>query len=186
MKSLALSTLALTLWASPAVALFGMLQGGYYDNDDDDNNDNCKSITEVICDNPNSTDVLCDILLLAGIDDDLETDTYTVFAPTNEAFDDIPDEVVDLIMGDPSNDENRELQNILGLHVHPGVALKDTDLKCDGKILMANEEYTVTICEGDRMYQMGPGNLVTDYPEIVVKNIEACNGIVHVISEVIL
>jgi len=181
MKTIALSVFALTPWAAPAVAVS---EGSRFLQDPFDSN--CTSIREIICGSIYPTDLLCDALEMAGIDDELEDDIWTVFAPTNDAFDNIPEEIAELILSDPSNDENRELVTILALHVFPGVALKSTDLKCDGKILMANEEYTVTICEGDRMYQMGPGNLVTDYPEIIVENIEACNGMVHLISEVLL
>ena len=175
MKSVVVSSLAFSIWAAPAVAEIGF-------------DSNCTTVTDIICDNDGEypTDVLCEAMKMAGIEDEMESETWTVFAPTNDAFDDIPDEVVDILTGDPSNDETRALMEILGLHVFPGEALKSTDLECDGKILMANEEYTVTICEGNRMYQMGPGNLVTDYPEITVANIEACNGIVHLISEVLL
>ena len=178
MKTLALTAFAFTPWVASVVAVpkdSRLLQDPF--------DSNCTSIKEVICDSVYPTDVFCDALEIAGIDDELgRGEIWTVFAPTNDAFDDVPDVVAELLM----DDDDRELMNILGLHVFPGVALNSTDLQCDGKLLMINEEYTVTICEGDRMYQMGPGNLVTDYPEIIVKDIKACNGMVHLISDVML
>ena len=149
-------------------------------------NTNCSTIMEIICDNDNelSTDTLCEAIQLAGLQDDLDTDTWTLFAPTNDAFDSLPDDVINSLLGGPTMDDTRGLIDLIAFHAVPGEEWNSTDLKCDGRIFMANEEYSVTICEGDRLYQVGVGNPTTNYPEITGATIEACNGIVHTIRYV--
>ena len=149
---------------------------------------NCTEIMEVICDNDGEYELntLCQAIQMAGIEDEFDMDTWTVFAPVDAAFNSIPSEAITALMGGPDMDDDRGLADILAFHAVGGVALESTDLRCDGRTFMANEEFTVTICEGDRVFQTGIGNPVTDYPEIVVSDIETCNGYVHLISGVML
>jgi len=162
---------------------------------------NCSTITQIICeneyDNPLiATDTLCDAIKLAGLEDDLSEEDWTIFAPTNEAFDALPEEyknsLLGLAIGDGSNsgrdnidDNMRAIIDLLAFHAVPGEALNGTDLSCDGRLFMADEEASITVCEGDRTYQVGMGNLATKWPEIIITGVEACNGIVHVIRYVI-
>lgn len=51
---------------------------------------------------------------------------------------------------------------------------------------MTNGKYTRTICRGDHIFQKGSGNTKDDKPEIIGIDVEACNGVIHVVDEVIL
>jgi uncharacterized surface protein with fasciclin (FAS1) repeats len=51
---------------------------------------------------------------------------------------------------------------------------------------MANGDLTQTVCENSTVFLVGDGNLQSNYPEIIMTDIEACNGMIHVISEVLL
>jgi len=181
MKSIALSTLLFSVWASPAGAISGdsrFLQG----------DSNCTEIIDILCDTDGKypTGLLCDAIEIAKIEDALGNDTWTIFAPTDDAWASMPPEVMNALFGDTVVGDTTVLSDLLAFHSVQGVALESTDLLCDGETLMSNDEFSVTICEEDRVYQVGMGNSVAVYPEIAVTDIEACNGVVHLVSEMML
>ncbi|MBS1598867.1 MAG: fasciclin domain-containing protein [Bacteroidetes bacterium] len=99
---------------------------------------------------------------------------FTVFAPTNAAFDKLPAGTVDGLM---KNEKKEDLQNILQYHVTLS-ALK-ADALHDGQVLgMVNgDNVTVTVKDGKIMLN----NSAT-----IVASIPASNGMVHVIDGVLL
>ncbi len=98
---------------------------------------------------------------------------FTVFAPTDYAFDLLPDGVLDDLMDDPEGD----LTDILLYHVVEAYALS-TDLE-DGQEIttMLGEDVLVTINE--------EGVFIND-AQVVVADLQAENGVVHVIDAVLL
>ena len=99
---------------------------------------------------------------------------FTVFAPTNEAFNKLPEGTVDGLMKD---DKKADLQNILQYHVTTSAL--STDMLRDGQTLgMVNgDNVTLTIKEG-KMTLNGSAN--------VIASVRASNGWVHVIDAVLL
>jgi uncharacterized surface protein with fasciclin (FAS1) repeats len=99
---------------------------------------------------------------------------FTVFAPTNAAFDKLPAGTVDGLM---KNDKKEDLQNILQYHV--AVAVYKTENMKDGQIIgQANgDNITLTIKDGKVMVN-GTATIVASIP--------ATNGIIHVIDAVLL
>jgi len=99
---------------------------------------------------------------------------FTVFAPTNAAFDKLPAGTVDGLMKD---DKKTDLQNILQYHV--AVAGYKTENMKDGQVInMANgDNITLSIKDGKIMVN-GTANIVA--------TIQASNGIIHVIDAVLL
>lgn len=99
---------------------------------------------------------------------------FTVFAPTDEAFAALPEGTVeDLLM-----EENRDqLTSILTYHVVPGSVMSG-DLS-DGMEAETVEGSTVTISiDGDTV-------MVND-ATVTTADIEASNGVIHVIDSVIM
>jgi len=73
-------------------------------------------------------------------------------------------------------------------HVH-GVLTKDLlTHRCKKLLKMANGEKTRTICneKKGKIYQKGGGNKDNHKPEIVLFDIDTCNGIIHVTDGLIL
>lgn len=109
---------------------------------------------------------------------------FTVFAPTNTAFADLLESLDDFeSLEDFDTDEERAiLTTILTYHVVAGVAAKSTDLN-DGQIIptVQGEELTINL-EG--------GVFIDDATEtdaeVVIADVEASNGVVHVIDKVML
>ncbi len=99
---------------------------------------------------------------------------FTVFAPTNAAFDKLPAGTVDGLMKD---DKKADLQNILQYHV--AVAVYKTENMKDGQVIgQANgDNITLSVKDGKVMVN-GSANIVASIP--------ASNGIIHVIDAVLL
>jgi transforming growth factor-beta-induced protein len=100
---------------------------------------------------------------------------FTVFAPTNEAFNKIPPAVLHHLL-QPAN--KAELVDILTYHVVAGVAAKSTDLSNGMEIkTVEGKNVTVTITHS---------NVFIDHAKVLTANIEASNGIIHTIDEVLI
>lgn len=99
---------------------------------------------------------------------------FTVFAPTNAAFDKVPKETLENLM----KDENKEqLQDILQYHVYVGT-LK-TEMMEDGQTLNQVNGANITITKKD-------GKIIVNNSATVIASIPAANGIIHVIDGVLL
>ncbi|MEP3382434.1 MAG: fasciclin domain-containing protein, partial [Maribacter dokdonensis] len=109
---------------------------------------------------------------------------FTVFAPTNDAFTELLNQLDDFdTLADFNTDEERAiLTSILTYHVVAGVAANSTDLS-NGMMVttVQGEDLTINI-DGDVF--------IDDATEIdakvVIADVEASNGVVHVIDKVLL
>jgi len=108
------------------------------------------------------------------VDDLSNAGPFTVFAPTNDAFNKLPAGTVDGLMKD---DKKADLQNILEYHVAVGV-YKTENMQEGQKINMANlGDITLSVKDGKVMVN-GVANIVASIP--------AANGIIHVVDAVLL
>ena len=142
----------------------------------------CQTIAEIACGN-DDFETLCAAVTAADLADTLDDkdEHFTVFAPNDDAFDNLPDGTVEALLGDiPA------LTNILLFHVVSGHVLEADDLHCQDKIEMANGKKSRTVCDDGDIFQKGAGNSRDETPEIIATDIEACNGVIHVVSEVML
>merc|ERR1712224_41128 len=131
------------------------------------------TVVDIIVDSDNHN-TLEAAVIAAELDDDLSGEgPFTVFAPTDEAFNLLPEGTVATLLEDPTGD----LANILLHHVYAGSALS-TDLS-DGMMIptLFGTELNVSI-DG--------GSVMIDNAMVTVANIEADNGVVHVINAVLI
>lgn len=113
-------------------------------------------------------------LQAAGLVDALaNAGPFTVFAPTNAAFDKLPAGTVDDLLK-PQNADR--LKNVLQYHVTPGV-YKAESLKNGQKLGMVNAQY-VTVSVNNGKVQVNGANIAA--------SVRASNGIIHVIDAVML
>ncbi len=98
---------------------------------------------------------------------------FTVFAPTNAAFDKLPAGTVDGLLKPESIDD---LTNILQYHVTVGVF--KTENLSDGQVIGQVNGNDVTIGVKDGKVTVNGANIVASVP--------ASNGIIHVIDAVLL
>ena len=99
---------------------------------------------------------------------------FTVFAPTNAAFDKLPAGTVDGLLKPAAKDD---LQNILQYHV--AVATMKAESFTDGQVLgMVN---------GDNVtFSVKDGKVMLNGSATIVASVPAYNGIIHVIDGVLL
>ena len=127
------------------------------------------TITEFV-DEQSDLSTFSEALLETGLGDTLNNEgPYTVFAPTNEAFEEV---AVDSLL---QNDQL--LADVVQYHIIPSAAFA-SDLS-DGQTLetLQGEELTVSV-SGDTI-QVGGATVVN-------ADLEAQNGVVHIVDEVIL
>lgn len=98
---------------------------------------------------------------------------FTVFAPTNAAFDKLPAGTVDELL---KPEKKGDLENILGYHTYVGV-LKAEYMQNDQKFDMVFGGKVTITKEGDKTFVNGSEILAT---------IPTSNGIIHVIGDVLL
>jgi len=100
---------------------------------------------------------------------------FTVFAPTNAAFDKLPAGTAEGLMKD---EKKNDLQNILEYHVSIGV-FRENMLKDGQKIGQANgDNITINKNEDGKIKINGTANVIAAIP--------ASNGLIYVIDEVLL
>jgi uncharacterized surface protein with fasciclin (FAS1) repeats len=96
---------------------------------------------------------------------------FTVFAPTNAAFDKLPPGTVDALLKDPV-----KLKAILTYHVVAGnVMAKDV-----------KPGATKTVNGASMMISAKDGGVMVDGAKVTATDVKASNGVIHVIDTVIL
>ena len=118
---------------------------------------------------------LVELVQAAGLVDTLNGDgPFTVFAPTNDAFAALPAETVTALTAPENRDQ---LIAVLTYHVVPG-ALTAEDVLAAG---------TADTVQGEAVdFSVQDGVAMVDNATIVATDIEAENGIIHVIDAVIV
>ena len=122
-----------------------------------------------------SFETLAAAIKTAGLASVLTSDgPFTVFAPTDAAFANLPAGTVDSLL----QEKNRhQLVDILKYHVVPGRVYADQALSAQ----------TAETAEGSRVrFRLRGGNLMVNDANILNADIEASNGVVHVIDRVIM
>merc|ERR1719181_825939 len=100
---------------------------------------------------------------------------FTVFAPTNEAFAKLPNATLQHLL-DPKN--VKELQAVLTYHVL-AAEVKSTDLQ--------HFQFVKTV-EGEHVsvVKTHSGEVFVNHAKVVQADVEATNGVVHVIDKVLI
>lgn len=109
----------------------------------------------------------------AGLADALAGEgPFTVFAPTNDAFDKLGADVLDVVLAD-----NTLLNNILTYHVIDQQVSAKTAISLAGQsaAMLNNEDASISLVDG---------SLYIDRAKVSVTNVLASNGVVHIIDTV--
>jgi len=126
-------------------------------------------------------------LLARGID--FKYGQFTIFAPSDRLL-----RTEELVLRNDGHN-NTTINDILLFHVSAAnITESITDpAHCGKPLLMLNEdlsvnqEYSTTDCAGDKVYQLGPGNIVLDTAPLVVGDpIQACDSVIYNIAEALL
>jgi uncharacterized surface protein with fasciclin (FAS1) repeats len=109
----------------------------------------------------------------AGLVDTLKGEgPFTVFAPTDEAFAALPEGTVEALLEDIPT-----LTAILTYHVVPGIVMSG-DLPAEGEAETVNGQMLP--------YTSDEGTVVVGGATVITPDIQASNGVIHVINSVLL
>ncbi|GAB4540400.1 MAG: fasciclin domain-containing protein [Ruegeria sp.] len=111
----------------------------------------------------------------AGLVDTLKgKGPFTVFAPTDEAFAALPEGTVESLLQPENKDQ---LVAILTYHVVPAKVMSGD---------IAGKRAKVLTVQGDRLSVNAKNGVKVDGANVVQADIEASNGVIHVVDKVLL
>ena len=152
-------------------------------NDDDDSSvvveAPTQNIAEIAAKNKDLT-ILNAALKATGLDKTLmsSNDKFTVFAPTDEAFDDLLEDLG--VTSEELLADKELLTMVLTYHVIPNITLKAADIPYGDSIETAN----------DQAFSISDANVIMDASgdtsDIIKTDVLATNGVIHLIDEVLL
>ena len=99
---------------------------------------------------------------------------FTVFAPTDAAFEKLPAGTVDMLLKPENKDQ---LIAVLTYHVVPGSVMAADVVKLSGATTANGADVAIAVVDG---------NVRIDNATVVKADISASNGVIHVIDTVIL
>jgi uncharacterized surface protein with fasciclin (FAS1) repeats len=133
-----------------------------------------KDIVDVAVENGSFT-TLAAALDAAGLIETLKSDgPFTVFAPTDEAFAKLPEGTVESLLLPKNKDK---LVSILTYHVVAGKVKAKKVVKLDSATTVQGSDVTIKVVDG---------TVMLDNATVIMTDIKASNGIIHVIDSVLL
>ncbi len=133
-----------------------------------------KDIVDVAVENGSFTTLVAAVQA-AGLVDTLKGDgPFTVFAPTDEAFAALPEGTVEMLLKPENKDK---LVAILTYHVVPGKIMAAEVMKLSSAETVQGEAVMVAIDDG---------NVMINKAKVVIPDVKASNGVIHVIDAVLL
>lgn len=130
-----------------------------------------KNIVEVAAENKDFS-TLVSLVKEAGLVEALQAEgPYTVFAPTNEAFDNVPTETLEALKAD-----KEKLKKVLLYHVVKGKVMS-SDVKSGMVPTLEGQDLTI---------QVDNGKVMVNSAEVIGADVDASNGVIHVINKVLV
>jgi len=133
-----------------------------------------KDIVKVAVGSPDHTTLVSALKQADLVDVLANPGPFTVFAPTNEAFNKLPKGTLDELM---KPEKKIDLQNILQYHV------TTSSLKAD----YFKDGQTIGMVNGDNItVSVKDGKIVLNNSATIIASVQASNGMVHIIDAVLL
>jgi len=131
------------------------------------------NIVQVASKSPDFTTLVTAVKAAGLVDALSNVGPFTVFAPTNAAFDKLPKGTVEGLL---KPDKKDDLSNILGYHTYVGVL--------DGVLLQDGANYDMVFGGKVKITQKDGKSYVNDSE--IVGTVKTSNGVIHVINDVLL
>ncbi|MBT9241439.1 fasciclin domain-containing protein [Vibrio splendidus] len=133
-----------------------------------------KDIVDVAAEN-GSFNTLVAAVKAADLVDTLKGEgPFTVLAPTDEAFAALPEGTVDMLLKPENKDK---LVAVLTYHVIPGKIMAAEVMKLNSAVTVQGSAVMIAIDDG---------NVMIDNAKVIMPDVEASNGVIHVIDAVLL
>ncbi len=156
---------------SSAVSTEATSQTGQSGVQDDVSNPN---IVQVAAKSPDHTTLVAAVKAASLVDALSNAGPFTVFAPTNAAFDELPKGTVEGLL---KPEKKNDLSNILEYHTYVGSL--GTTLLSDGmEFEQVNGKKIKISKQGDKIFVNGDAEIIASIP--------TSNGIIHVLNKVLL
>lgn len=130
-----------------------------------------KNIVETAADSGNFKTLIRAVQEVGLVDSLSSEGPFTIFAPTDEAFEKLPDGTIDNLLNN-----KEELTNILTYHVIPEKIMSDS----------VSNLKTAKTANGKHIPIDNSDGIKIDNAKIIQKDIECSNGVIHVIDNVLL
>ena len=133
-----------------------------------------RDIVDVAAENGSFTTLVAAVKA-AGLVETLKGDgPFTVFAPTDEAFAALPEGTVDMLLKPENKDK---LVTVLTYHVVTGKIMATEVMKLNSAETVQGEAVMIAIDDG---------NVMINNAKVAMPDVEASNGVIHVIDKVLL
>ena len=133
-----------------------------------------KSIVEIAIEDGRFTTLVV-ALEAAGLVETLSGEgQFTVFAPVDDAFAALPEGTVESLLEDPQG----ALTNVLLYHVVDGAVPAETVVTLEAAPTLQGTDVTISVVDGEVF--------LNDTVKVIITDIEASNGVIHVIDAVLL
>ena len=144
------------------------------DTTDDSMAEDPGTIVDIAASNPDFS-TLVTAVTEAGLVETLSGGEFTVFAPTNAAFEALPEGTLDELLADPEG----ALADVLTYHVVEGTVMAEDVVGMDGQEVTTVNGAPVTITVDGETVMVNDATVVTT-------DIVASNGVIHVIDAVLV
>ncbi len=133
-----------------------------------------KDIVDVAASN-GSFNTLVAAVKAGGLVDTLKGDgPFTVFAPTDEAFAKLPEGTVEMLLKPENKDK---LVVVLTYHVVPGKVMASDVVNLKGASTVQGQDIAINTQNG---------SVMVDNAKVLMTDVKASNGVIHVIDSVII
>ena len=157
-----------------AVLLPPSIAGGEEAMEEEEMMEESKTIAEIAVE-AGTFNTLVAALDAAGLVDTFAGEgDFTVFAPTDDAFAALPEGTVESLLEDPEG----ALTQILTYHVVEGSVLAEAVVELDSATTLQGEDISIAVVDD--------GVVLNDAVMVVTTDIQASNGVIHVIDAVLL
>lgn len=168
-----LTTRMMTSVALAASLLFAG-SGAQADQDESGTMDDKPSIVDIALSNGDFSTLVA-ALEAADLVDVLSGEgPFTVFAPTNAAFDKLPEGTVESLL---KTENKQKLTDVLTYHVISGKVYASEVAELSEATTVQGSTLDITVTDG---------NVMVDNASVVATDIKASNGVIHVIDTVIM
>lgn len=133
-----------------------------------------KSIAEIAVEDGRFTTLVAALEAAGLVDTFAGEGEFTVFAPVDDAFAALPEGTVEALLEDPEG----ALTNILLYHVIAGIVKAEDVIGLDAATTLLGEDVTITVVDGEVF--------LNDTVKVIITDIIASNGVIHVIDAVLL
>jgi uncharacterized surface protein with fasciclin (FAS1) repeats len=134
-----------------------------------------KSIAEIAVEDGRFTTLVAALEAAGLVETFAGEGAYTVFAPTDEAFAALPEGTVESLLADPQG----ALTDVLLYHVVEGAVMAEDVVGLTAAPTLLGQDIAVSV-DGDGQV------FLNDSIQVIITDIEASNGVVHVIDAVLV